>query len=163
MRSQKRPFLYVIAFLLWPLVCHASSSLDEVRQQFEQRNVKVVSDHPRCAERNLFGLYVRGHQQVVICPRGNQTNTLLHEGWHLVQARCLKRMVYLGEEWLREVLSWRDRRDLDVLYQSGQWQREAEARYMANQSIDRYFAAFDALCSKEPAPMQGQATTTPSP
>lgn len=125
--------------------------------------MQVTSDHLHCAERNLFGLYVRGRQQVVICPRGNQSNTLLEEGWHLVQARCLKRTVYLGEEWLREALSWRDRRDLDVLYQSGQWQREAEARYMANQSIDRYFAAFDALCSKEPAPMQGQATTTASP
>ena len=66
-------------------------------------------------ERNLFGLYVRGRQQIVICPRGNQTNTLLDEGWHLVQARCLKRTVDRGEEWLRE----------------------AEARYRANQSIDR--------------------------
>jgi hypothetical protein len=86
---------------------------------------------------------------VVVCRRGNAVNTLLHEGWHLAQARCLKGSSYLGEAWLKAELPWRDRQDLDALYKTGQWRREAEARYMANQSLVRYFAAFDTVCTTE--------------
>jgi len=136
----------IMVLLMWPRAATARPSFDSVRQQFEQRMVQVVTDHPRCRERALFGLYTRGQQQVVVCPRGDQANTLLHEGWHLVQSRCLKGLPYLGEEWLKQGLPWRDRRDVDVLYREEQWRREAEARYMANQTLERYFEAFDAVC-----------------
>jgi hypothetical protein len=147
MTLQPAAFLAAIILLSWPgAIARAKESFNTVRQQFEARSVLVSSDHPRCNESNLFGLYVRGRQQVVVCPRGNQANTLLHEGWHLVQAHCLNGITYLDEEWLRTELSRSDRRDLDALYQASQWRREAEARFMANQPLDRYFAAFDSLC-----------------
>ena len=85
--------------------------------------------------------------EVVVCPRGDQRNTLLHEGWRLVQSRCLKGFTYLSEDWLRARLSRRDRKELDFFYKSDKWQREAEARYLASQSLERYFEAFDALCA----------------
>jgi hypothetical protein len=144
--------LPIPVLLIAPKAAVAHESFETVRQQFEARSVTVVSDHPRCSERNLFGLYVRGSRQVIVCRRGNQVNTLLHEGWHLAQARCLSGTSYLGKEWLNAQLSWRDRRDLDALYKTGQWRREAEARYMANQSLERYFAAFDALCTSDATP-----------
>jgi hypothetical protein len=144
--------LPITVLLTAPKAAAARESFETVRQQFEARSVTVVSDHPRCSERNLFGLYVRGSRQVIVCRRGNQVNTLLHEGWHLAQARCLSGTSYLGKEWLNAQLSWRDRRDLDALYKTGQWRREAEARYMANQSLERYFAAFDALCTSDATP-----------
>ena len=138
------------ALLLLPSMAWAESSFDLARQQLEERGVSVLLEHPRCSERNLFGLYVRGRRQVVVCSRGNQTNTLLHESWHLVQSQCLKGSPYVDEVQLRMELPRRDRRELEVLYTAQQWQREAEARYMAIQPMDRYFSAMDALCPMLP-------------
>ena len=90
----------------------AESSFDLARQQLEERGVSVLLEHPRCSERNLFGLDVRGRRQVVVCPRGNQTNTLLHESWHLVQSQCLKGFPYVDEVQLRVELPCRDRHAL---------------------------------------------------
>jgi hypothetical protein len=152
LNPQRITVVLTAVLLTSPWAAAARESFETVRQQFVARSVTVVSDHPRCNERNLFGLYVRGSRQVIVCRRGDQANTLLHEGWHLAQARCLKGISYLGEEWLKAELSWRDRRDLDALYKTEQWRREAEARYMANQPVERYFAAFDALCTADARP-----------
>jgi hypothetical protein len=173
MTLQPTKALAAIILLSWPsTTAWARESFDTVRQQFEVRSVLVTSEHPRCHESNLFGLYVRGRQQVIVCERGNQANTLLHEGWHLVQARCLKGIAYLAEEWLKTALSRSDRRDLDALYQASQWRREAEARYMATQPLERYFEAFDSLCThsqpknqpitqtQQPQSNQGDASRT---
>ena len=159
LNSQRITVVLTAVLLTSPWAAAARESFETVRQQFVARSVTVVSDHPRCNERNLFGLYVRGSRQVIVCRRGDQANTLLHEGWHLAQTRCLKGISYLGEEWLKAELSWRDRRDLDALYKTEQWRREAEARYMANQSLERYFAAFDALCTADvrPRPTNGSS------
>ncbi|KAF0652205.1 hypothetical protein L107_14987 [Cyanobium sp. Copco_Reservoir_LC18] len=56
-------------------------------EAFEQRGFHVVGSHPRCAERGLYGLDLRESRRIAVCPRGNLADTLLHEGWHGVQAR----------------------------------------------------------------------------
>ena len=67
--------------LLQPLGAKArSDALQEAIAAFEQRGFVIRQEHPRCAEPQLFGLYVRGRREVVVCPRGNQLETLLHEG-----------------------------------------------------------------------------------
>ena len=67
--------------LLQPLGAKArSDALQEAIAAFEQRGFVIRQEHPRCAEHQLFGLYVRGRREVVVCPRGNQLETLLHEG-----------------------------------------------------------------------------------
>jgi hypothetical protein len=149
LNAHRLAVLLTTVLLAAPKAAANPESFETVRQLFEAHSVMVVSDHPRCREQQLFGLYVRGSRQVIVCRRGNQINTLMHEGWHLAQARCLQGTSYLNEEWLKAELSWRDRRDLDALYKTGQWRREAEARYMANQSIERYFAAFDTVCTSD--------------
>ncbi|MEY4359755.1 MAG: hypothetical protein RLZZ631_1241 [Cyanobacteriota bacterium] len=142
--------------LLFPQIATARESFGQVRERMAQRGVEVTSEHPRCSVPTVFGLYVRGRMQVVVCPKGDQRDSLLHEGWHLVQARCLKGAEYFSEPWLRDKLSRRDRRDLDALYTSKQWRREAEARYMASRPLDAYFEAFDALCKPAmPTPAAG--------
>lgn len=142
--------------LLWPAAAPARESFEQVRERMAQRGVEVISEHPRCSVRTVFGLYVRGRMQVVVCPKGDQRDSLLHEGWHLVQARCLKGAEYFSEPWLRDKLSRRDRRDLDALYTTRQWRREAEARYMATRPLEVYFEAFDALCKPAmPTPATG--------
>lgn len=59
-------------------------------RHFEQRGFQVRLDHPRCASEGLFGLHIRGTATVVVCPRGNRLETLLHEGWQGVQSLCLR-------------------------------------------------------------------------
>ncbi|MBM5821967.1 MAG: hypothetical protein FJ082_05735 [Cyanobacteria bacterium K_Offshore_surface_m2_011] len=118
---------------------------------FEQRGFSVLGSHPRCAERGLYGLYLRESRRIVVCPRGNLNDTLLHEGWHAVQTRCLRGRPYLGEEELRRGLSRRDQRDLARLYGEGRWQREAEARVMARRDPAAYLRLVDELCAPPPA------------
>ena len=95
-RGWKRPSGGVCATLLavvilQPLGANArSDKLQEAIAAFEQRGFVIRREHPRCAEPQLFGLYVRGRREVVVCPRGNQLETLLHEGWHAVQSLCLR-------------------------------------------------------------------------
>jgi hypothetical protein len=114
---------------------------------FRQRGVTVVESHPRCGERDLYGLYVRGRREVVVCPRGDRSLTLRHEGWHLVQSLCL-----MGAPWPPAAnpearLSRTDRRELQLLVSPEQRQREAEARLMARLAPDAYLAALDQACA----------------
>jgi hypothetical protein len=127
-------------------------------EAFEQRGFRVLGSHPRCAERGLYGLYLRESRRIVVCPRGNLNDTLLHEGWHAVQSRCLRGRLHLGEEELRRGLSRRDQRDLARLYGDGRWQREAEARVMARRDPVSYFRLMDELC---PAPVPPPAPAPP--
>ena len=106
------------------------------------------SSYPRCAETNLFGLDLRSRHLIVICPRGNQTQTLLHEGWHAIQHRCLQGVPLLSQEQLLQGLSRRERREVDLLYRNSDWQREAEARVMAQQRPDLYFGWVDRVCAR---------------
>ena len=121
--------------------------LQEAIAAFEQRGFVIRREHPRCAEPQLFGLYVRGRREVVVCPRGNQLETLLHEGWHAVQSLCLREKPLLGLDTLLPRLGRRDRLELQVLYRPERWQREAEARVMAREPLDRYLQALDRSCT----------------
>ncbi len=135
-----------------PVAARAGSwSYQQLVEAFEQRGFSVLGSHPRCAERGLYGLYLRESRRIVVCPRGNLNDTLLHEGWHAVQSRCLRGRPHLGEEELWRGLSRRDRHDLARLYGEGRWQREAEARVMARRDPAAYLRLVDELCAA-PAP-----------
>ncbi len=108
--------------------------------------------HPRCDEPNLFGLYLRNRRLIVICPRGNRSETLMHEGWHAIQDRCLQGAPWLSPEQLLRSLSRRERREVDVFYSGSTWQREAEARVMARQPSEVYFGWVDRFCGRAAAP-----------
>ena len=134
--------------LLQPLGANArGDKLQEAIAAFEQRGFVIRREHPRCAEPQLFGLYVRGRREVVVCPRGNQLETLLHEGWHAVQSLCLRGTPLLGSDALLHQLGRRDRRELQLLYRPDQWPREAEARLMAREPLDRYLQTLDRSCT----------------
>ncbi|MFN5117308.1 MAG: hypothetical protein ACK5FE_10710 [Cyanobacteriota bacterium] len=123
----------------------ANASWPLIRDAFLQRGFKVVEIHPRCREKNLFGLYERLSRTIIVCPRGNQVDTLMHEGWHAVQSRCLHGRPVLSVDQLNQGLSRADRRDLS-LYDARQQGREAEARVMARLPPDRYFLFVDRYC-----------------
>ena len=150
------------ATLLWaatlqPLGADArGDGLQEAIAAFEQRGFVIRREHPRCAEPQLFGLYVRGRREVVVCPKGNQLETLLHEGWHGVQSLCLRGTPLVGSDALLRQLGRRDRRELQLLYRPDQWQREAEARVMAREPLGRYLEALDRACAA-PAPQAPKA------
>jgi len=119
---------------------------------FQNYGFEVVGNHPRCVqEPNLFGLYIRGTRRIVVCPRGNQLDTLMHEGWHAVQARCRRGKPLLTEQFLRANLSRADLRDIDALYSAKSWHREAEARAMAAQQIPLYMSHLESSCGAPPA------------
>ncbi|MCP9786698.1 hypothetical protein [Cyanobium sp. N5-Cardenillas] len=157
----------LVLAVLVPVAARADSwTFQWLVEAFEQRGFSVLGSHPRCAERGLYGLYLRESRRIVVCPRGNLNDTLLHEGWHAVQSRCLRGRPHLGEEELRRGLGRRDRHDLARLYGEGRWQREAEARVMARRDPASYFRLVDELCGSPvppPAPAppvgapQGQA------
>ncbi len=155
-RRPARPNLGLAALLLaamLPLAARAESwSFQQVVEAFEQRGFTVLGSHPRCAERGLFGLYLRESRRIVVCPRGNLNDTLLHEGWHAVQSRCLRGTPFLDVDALRRGLSRRDQHDLVRLYGDGRWQREAEARVMARRDPGSYFRLVDELCGSPAAP-----------
>ena len=130
--------------------------MDEAVAAFEARGFVIRRDHPRCREPNLFGLHVRGRRDVVVCPKGNQRDTLLHEGWHAVQSLCLRETPLLSLEALLPRLGRRDRLELQVLYRPERWQREAEARVMAREPLGRYLEALDRACAI-PTPQPAQA------
>jgi hypothetical protein len=145
------------AATLQPLGADArGDGLQEAIAAFEQRGFVIRRDHPRCAEPQLFGLYVRGRREVVVCPKGNQLETLLHEGWHGVQSLCLRGTPLVGSDALLRQLGRRDRRELQLLYRPDQWQREAEARVMAREPLGRYLEALDRACAA-PAPQAPKA------
>ena len=145
------------AATLQPLGADArGDGLQQAIAAFEQRGFVIRRDHPRCAEPQLFGLYVRGRREVVVCPKGNQLETLLHEGWHGVQSLCLRGTPLVGSDALLRQLGRRDRRELQLLYRPDQWQREAEARVMAREPLGRYLEALDRACAA-PAPQAPKA------
>ena len=112
------------------------------------RDPLASSSYPRCAEPNLYGLYLRSRNLIVICPRGNRTLTLMHEGWHAIQHRCLRGVPLLSREQLLRGLSRSDRRDVDAFYGGSAWLREAEARVMAQQPLDPYLAWVGRVCDR---------------
>ena len=143
--------------LLQPLGAIARGDrLQEAIAAFEQRGFVIRRDHPRCAEPQLFGLYVRGRREVVVCPKGNQLETMLHEGWHGVQSLCLRGTPLVGSDALLRQLGRRDRRELQLLYRPDQWQREAEARVMAREPLARYLQTLDRACAA-PGPQAPKA------
>ncbi|MCP9834992.1 MULTISPECIES: hypothetical protein [unclassified Cyanobium] len=142
----------VLAALV-PLAARAETwSYQRLVDAFEQRGFRVLGSHPRCVERGLYGLYLRESRRIVVCPRGNLNDTLLHEGWHAVQSRCLRGTPLLGADELRRGLSRRDQQDLARLYGGERWQREAEARVMARRDPVSYFRVVDELCVSPTAP-----------
>jgi hypothetical protein len=115
---------------------------------FQARGVEVSSDHPRCREPNLEGLYVRGQRRVVVCERGDRASTLRHEGWHLAQSLCLLDAPWLSDDAIAEALTRRDRRELDALVKPDRQRREAEARAMANKPVGAYLEELDRACAQ---------------
>ena len=144
--------LDVLAFVIM-LPFHRSqprtdeSAMRELMAGFDTRGVKVVTDHPRCREATLEGLYVRGSREVVVCQRGDQSNTLRHEGWHLVQTLCLGSTPWLTTEEIERGLTAQDRKELVVFVNRDSWAREAEARVMAQLKPKPFFEALDRACS----------------
>ena len=144
--------LDVLAFVIM-LPFHRSqprtdqSAMRELMAGFDTRGVKVVTDHPRRREATLEGLYVRGSREVVVCQRGDQSNTLRHEGWHLVQTLCLASTPWLTTEEIERGLTGQDRKELVVFVSRDSWQREAEARVMAQLKPKLFFEAVDRACS----------------
>jgi hypothetical protein len=167
----KRPLLALLLTLASvpgpAAATRANASWPLIRDAFLQRGFKVVEIHPRCQEKNLFGLYERLSRTIIVCPRGNQTDTLLHEGWHAVQSRCLRGRPVLTVDQLNQGLSRADRRDLS-LYDARQQGREAEARVMARLPPDRYFTFVDRYCAPAApggatAPVAAQEAPPPAP
>jgi hypothetical protein len=142
----------LLAFLIpWPLP-RATPRTDArawelLLEGFSSRGVLVRSSHPRCVERDLYGLYVRGRREVVVCPRGDRSQTLRHEGWHLVQSLCLSGSPWVQAESLEARLSRADRRELQLLVSPEQRQREAEARLMGQLAPASYLEALDQACA----------------
>jgi hypothetical protein len=119
----------------------------ELLAGFRERGVAVVTTHPRCREPDLVGLYVRGRTEVVICPRGEPSTTLRHEGWHLVQHLCLVGSTWLAPQTVEARLSRGDRRELELLVSPERRPREAEARVMAQLPPQAYLQAVDRACA----------------
>ncbi len=115
---------------------------------FQARGVEVSSEHPRCREPNLEGLYVRGQRRVVVCERGDRASTLRHEGWHLAQSLCLLDAPWLSDDSIAQALTRRDRRELDALVKPDRQRRESEARAMSNLPQARYLEALEQACQK---------------
>lgn len=142
------PGLAVVA----PLLLASGGTWQELLAGFQARGVAVLSDHRRCSEPGLEGLYVRGSRAVVVCRRGDPTITLRHEGWHLVQSLCLGARPWLPSNTVARQLGRRDRRELELLVPRSQWPREAEARVMARLTPGPYFQQLDRACGERLSP-----------
>jgi len=148
----------------WPAHASRNDEFAAMVETFRRYGFEVVGTHQRCLlEPNLFGLYLRGTRRIVVCPRGNQLDTLMHEGWHAVQARCRRGKPLLTDDFLRANLSPADRRDIDALYSAKSWHREAEARVMATQKLPLYQAHLASSCGALPAPAGVAGSGTPAP
>ena len=147
------PALLTIAFLL-PIPIFRSGSSESTNQDkwiqlvaaFEKLGIFVITDHPRCQEPNLYGLYVRGGRQVVVCPRGDMSSTLRHEGWHAVQTLCLRDRAWLSLETRDAKLTKHDQAELYSLVSPPHRDREAEARAMMNMQNKDYLQAVETAC-----------------
>jgi len=157
--------LLAVAFTS-PAFASNAAQFNAMVETFRKYGFEVVGTHQRCLlEPNLFGLYIRGTRRIVVCPRGNQLDTLMHEGWHAVQARCRHGQPLLTDDFLRANLSRADLRDIDALYSAKSWHREAEARAMAAQQIPLYMQHLESSCGAPPAAggiAQPPAGTQPS-
>lgn len=122
------------------------ASWEALVADFQGRGIAVISNHPRCQEPDLYGLYIRGRKQLVVCERGDRSATLRHEGWHLVQSLCLLDQAWLDREAIERALSRQDRNELALLVRAERWSREAEARAMANLPLDLYLSELDRAC-----------------
>lgn len=118
----------------------------ELLAGFQSRGVAVLTHHPRCREPDLEGLYVRGRREVVVCPRGEPSATLRHEGWHLVQHLCLAGGTWVPPETVASRLSRSDRQELELLVTPRRRPGEAEARVMAQVPPATYLKAMDQAC-----------------
>ncbi|MEB3256735.1 MAG: hypothetical protein VKN83_00300 [Cyanobacteriota bacterium] len=116
---------------------------------FQARGISVRTTHPRCREPDLLGFYVQGRREVVVCPRGEPSTTLRHEGWHLVQSLCLSGGTWLVAETVEPQLSREDRRELGLLVRPQRRPGEAEARLMARLPPAAYLQAMDRACAKK--------------
>ena len=123
-----------------------TATWQQVLAAFEGRGIRVLEQHPRCREPDLDGLYVRGLREVVVCPRGDRSLTLRHEGWHLVQSLCLGDGPWLPAELIERRLTRQDRAELQALVQPQRRLREAEARVMAQLSARDYLSELDRAC-----------------
>ncbi|MEY3929375.1 MAG: hypothetical protein RLZZ516_1085 [Cyanobacteriota bacterium] len=144
--------LFVLAFVLPLPFFRPAERTDQAAWRqllaaFEERAVTIRSDHPRCREPDLYGLYVRGTRTVVVCERGDRSSTLRHEGWHLVQSLCLQGRPWLSTEQIEPRLGRDDRVELQALVQPDRWQREAEARAMARLKANDYIQELNEACS----------------
>lgn len=156
--------LLVLAFILplpflRPVERTNQAAWSQLLAAFTERGVMVTGVHPRCQEPSLYGLYVRGSRTVVVCPRGDQSSTLRHEGWHLVQSLCLGGRPWLSPEQTEQRLTRTDRRELQALVQPDRRPREAEARAMANLSVDDYLQELNRACAERLAAPSGSAQT----
>lgn len=140
---------FLLPFPLFrPMVRTDQAAWGQLLAEFNARGIAVSSDHPRCREPDLYGLYVRGSRTVVVCERGDRSNTLRHEGWHLVQSVCLNGRPWLSPEQIEERLSRDDRLELRVLVQPERRQREAEARAMARLATNDYLQDLNRACAE---------------
>lgn len=114
---------------------------------FQARGLAVLTTHPRCREPDLDGLYVHGRTEVVVCPRGEPSTTLRHEGWHLVQNLCLAGSTWLAPQSVEAHLSRSDRRELALLVRPQRRPWEAEARVMARVPPGEFLKAVDQACA----------------
>ena len=119
----------------------------ELVAAFQARGISVRTTDPRCHEPDLLGFYVQGRREVVVCPRGEPSTTLRHEGWHLVQTLCLSGGTWLVAETVEPQLSREDRRELDLLVRPQRRPWEAEARLMARLPPAAYLLAMDRACA----------------
>jgi hypothetical protein len=122
-------------------------SWQELLAGFQARGVTVLTTHPRCREQDLDGLYVHGRTEVVVCPRGEPSTTLRHEGWHLVQNLCLAGGTWLPPQSVEAHLSRSDRRELALLVRPERRSWEAEARVMARVRSSEFLKAVDQACA----------------
>jgi hypothetical protein len=124
-----------------------SLAWQELVAAFQDRGITVRTTHPRCREPDLLGFYVQGRREVVVCPRGEPSTTLRHEGWHLVQSQCLAGRTWLVETTVEPQLSQDDRREMDLLVRPERRPWEAEARLMARLPPSAYLQTMDRACA----------------
>lgn len=151
------PVFLTLAFLLplplfRPVERTDQTAWRQLLAAFNLRGVTVTSQHPRCREPNLYGLYVRGSRTVVVCDRGDRSATLRHEGWHLVQSLCLQGRPWLSPEQIEARLTRQDRLELQAVVQPERRQREAEARALARFRASDYLAELNQACTERLAP-----------
>ena len=158
------PFFGPVRIRTGPPPAHTDpQAWEQVEALFKARGVAVVDNHIRCREPDLYGLYVRGQRAVVVCNRGDRSDTLRHEGWHLVQHLCLGGVPWLsGPQWSAG-LSRRDQRELQTLVRSDQWQREAEARLMAKLAPNDYLLELQRACGQKLPVVQEPETVFDAP